>query len=1067
MQLIKIFGFIIILILFLAFQYEQPSILDNKEIKQLEEETNNLLDTGQYEATLAKKLEIVALYEEEENWEKVIDYLHKTYLLIDYIPNFQGEIYLKKAINLSNQHLPEYHVLKGDTYHYLGEWYIINEKYDSSIIALEKASNIFEQLEEWENKAWTILTIGTNYFYKDELESMKLSTIEAEKIAQQKQLNTDVFDAVYGALGAYYYATLDIEKAIHYNNRSLQLIEKKEDKNYADSLAIVNVYHNQGLNYIQHSNLQRAEFCFSKCITLYESLGILTYEIIDIYSSYSDALYQLKQYNKSLEVLEKIKKIKKEDFSEKRYIKHLDDIYHSFIRNYFALSEFDNAAFYVDELIKLYKDEAEIPTSVLLKKGRLLFYKKEYQAAETLLQTITSKYEEERNSLTKGDILKKYNIMPRVYNVLGQTLYALGENEEALICFQKSLAANLSDFKDINDINQPTSIQNPFRSEHVLTALHEKAITLEAINTEKSKQQALNTYQLAIKWMETTRQSMAFDASKENLNIFSDTYKNGISLAAELYQSTNKEEYLEMAFEWSEKQKAVILLDNLMDEQGKVEMNVPEDILEREANLKRNITFFQQKKLELEEEKNSKNYQLNEQRFTNANLQMAKLKDTLQTYYQAYFNLEYQSSIATISTIQKDLLQAKQAFVQYVNTDSLFYVFVIEKEQRHLISLPKGEKESQLLQDLQANLQQPQKENLSDQEVFKEFTSLAHEGYEKILAPVTKLLSSNVSELIIVPDAGLNYLPFEILLDESVAAKQVNYITLPYLLKKYQFHYGYSGTLLLENQKQYDRLETNDKVLAFAPPYKNEDKSENIIAQRGGLSSLRGNNDELKGTKKEIEAIAKNFDGTFNFSESATKANFMKQVSDYGILHLAMHGQPSLEHPNNAHFVFSNLENKTNKDNLLHHYEITALKTKAQLAVLSACETGVGKELAGEGIMSLGRGFMYAGIPSVVMSLWKMSDETTSKLIPLFYENLAKGMRKDKALHQAKLAYLDNSKYEEAHPFYWAGFVSMGDAQPLKKENSFFSIANIGWSILGLLLVFLGFRFISNRRVPA
>mgnify|MGYP000168007008 FL=1 len=398
-----------------------------------------------------------------------------------------------------------------------------------------------------------------------------------------------------------------------------------------------------------------------------------------------------------------------------------------------------------------------------------------------------------------------------------------------------------------------------------------------------------------------------------------------------------------------------------------------------------------------------------------------------------------------------------------MNADSLFYVFVIEKEKSHLITLPKGAKENQLLQDLQANLQQPKKENLSDQEVFVQFTDLAYQGHEKILEPVTKLLSSSVSELIIVPDAGLNYLPFEVLLHEPVASKQVNYITLPYVLKNYQFHYGYSGTLLLENQKQYDRLQTNNQVLAFAPPYKKEEISKNIIAQRGGMSDLRSSNDLLKGTKKEIQAIAKDFDGVFNFSSSATKANFIKQVSDYGILHLAMHGKPSLDNPNNAHLVFSNIENERNKDNLLHHYEITALETKAQLAVLSACETGVGKELEGEGVMSLGRGFMYAGIPSVVMSLWKMNDETTSKLMPLFYNNLAKGMRKDKALHQAKLDYLGNSKYEEAHPFYWAGFVSLGDAQPLKKGNSFFSMKNIGWSILGLLLLFLGFRFISNR----
>ena len=1056
MKLFQLLGVTSILLLLLAFQ-STHSISKTQRAENLE---NTLYKKGEYEAAFEQLLVAITLYKKDENWEKVVECLLAAYRYEDYIPSVQGESYLRQAVKLSNQHLPKYHTLKGDTYQYLGEWYNINEEYDSSVVALKVAADIYEQLEEWEHKVWALYTLANNYYFKNALDSMKISLEEAEQFAQQEELSPDVFEAIYALLGAYHYTTLDIEKAILYNNLSLQMIENMKDKSDVDSSSIADIYHNQGLNYIQHFNFQRAKFCLSKCINIYESLSTPTNEIVDIYSSYSNALHQLKQYDKSLEILEKIKNIKKEDFSEKRYIKKLDDIYHSYIRNYFALSELNSAAFYVDELIKLYKDEPEIPNNVLLRKSRLLFYQKDYQAAEKLLKSISLNYEKERSTLSKEDNFYKYSTMPRTYNVLGQTLYALDKKEEALLCFQKSLAVNLSDFEDINDINQPTSIQNPFRAEHVLTSLHQKAIVLEAINTEKSKQQALNTYQVASKWMETMRQSMAFDASKENLNTFSDIYKNAVSLAAELYQTTNKEEYLEMAFEWSEKEKAVILLDNLMGEQGKLATNVPKDILEREANLKRNITFFQQKRLELEDEKDSKNYELNEQRFTDANIQMAKLKDTLQTYYQSYFNLEYQSNIATIPTIQKDLLRPQQALVQYFTTDSLFYVFVIDKKNSQLVTLPKGAKENQLLEDLQANLQQTNIANQTEQDNFQDFVSLAHQGYQSILEPITSRLSADVKELIIVPDAALNYLSFEALLSEAVTSQQVNYLKLPYAMNDYQFHYGYSGTLLLENQRQYQQLKTNDQILAFAPPY----ESTNPIAQRGNMRTLRGNNvSQLKGTAKEIRAIANYFDGKFDCSPTATKANFTKQVADFGILHLAMHGQPSLENPSDAHLVFSNLDNETNKDNLLHHYEIMALETKAQLAVLSACETGVGKEIEGEGVMSLGRGFMYTGIPSIVMSLWKMNDQSTSELMPLFYKNLSEGMRKDKALQQAKLAYLSNALPEQAHPFYWSGFVSLGDAQPIKAENSIFSFWTIGFGVIGFFLIFLGFRWYRHR----
>lgn len=1052
MRLFQSLGLIGILLLFWAFQSTTISS-KSKEAKQLENEQETLFDNGEYEASLAKTLERKILYEQDENWEEVIACLHSVYFFIDYIPNHRGEIYLKEARQLSNQHLPKYHTLKGNTYQYLGEWYNINEQYDSSIIALKVAANTYQQLKEWDHQVWTLYTLANSYYQKNAFDSMRLPLEEAEQIAEREALSPDVFEAIYALFGAYHYTVLDIEKAIYYNNQSLELIENKAGKSYDDSSSIADIYHNQGLNYIQHFNLQRAELCLSKSINTYQSLGISTNKIIDIYSNYSNVLHQLKQYDKSTAILEKIKHIKKEDFSEQKYIKNMDDIYHSFTKNYFATSTLDSTSFYINKLMDLYKNKAEIPNNVLIKKGRLFFYQKEYQAAEELLKSITTMYEKERPTLMKEDKFKKYNNMSRAYNVLGQTLYAQGKNEAALRCFQQSLAANLSNFEAIDDINQPTAIQNPFQAEHILTALHQKAITLEAINTKKSKQQALNTYKVAIEWTEAMRQSMAFDASKENLNTFSDIYKNAVSLAAELYQTTNKAEYLASAFEWSEKEKAVILLDNLIGEQGKLATNVPKDLLEREANLKRNLTFFQQNRLELENEKESQNYQRNEQRFTEANIQLAKLKDTLQTYYQSYFNVEYQSSIATISTIQKDLLQPQQAFIQYFTADSLFYVFIIDQENSQLVILPKGEKESQLLQALQANLQQANVVNQTEQENFQTFVNLAHQGYQTILEPITSRLSADVKELIIVPDAALNYLPFEVLLSEAVTSKKVDYLTLPYSLQDYQFHYGYSGTLLLENQRQYQQLETNDKILAYAPPY----QSNESIAQRGSMRTLRSGVAQLKGTAKEIQAIANYFEGEFDCSPTATKANFTAQVSDFGILHLAMHGQPSLENPNNAHLVFSNFENETNKDNLLHHYEITGLETQAQLAVLSACETGVGKEIEGEGVMSLGRGFMYAGIPSIVMSLWKMSDQSTSELMPLFYKNLSEGMRKDKALHQAKLAYLDNALPEQAHPFYWSGFVSLGDAQPIKKANAVFSFWIFGFGFLGLLACGFGF----------
>ena len=1056
-NLFKFVGLIITLLLLWAFQSTHSPA--NTEAKRIEDLASELYNKRQYKAAVTKVLEAKALYEKAENWEKTVDCLKNAYRYKKHVPLVERGSYIKQAFALSNKHLPNNNAIKGDVYYFMGQWHVASESYDSSVVVLKTAIEIFDDLKQREDKAWSVILTAKSYYYLNELDTMYSYLIELEKFAEQYQLSSDIFDMIYVLLGAYYYTTLDIGKAIYYNNKSLQLAEKKADKNYTDSLSIAYVYNNQGLNYKEHYNLERAAFSFSRTLDIYKAINIPITESIDVFNSYSEVLHLSNQYHQSLAILHQIKDVKKGEYSAKKYITYKKNIYELFARNYFELSALDSAAIYIDKLIKLYENEILVSPKRLILKGRLLFYQKNYPAAEKLIKSITTKYETEFADLKKGERFSKYNNISTTYIFLGKTLYEQGKYNEALQAFQQSLAANISNF-DITNINEPTSIENPYRVEKVLTALHQKAITLEAINTKESKQQALNTYQVAIEWMETVRQNMVFDASKENLNTFSDVYKNAVSLAAELYQTTNNTEYLTMAFEWSEKEKAVILLDNLIGEQEKVATNVPEDLLEREANLKRNLTLFQQQRLELENDKENPNYQRNEKRFIETNIQLAKLKDTLQTYYQSYFNLEYQSSIATISTIQQDLLQPQQALIQYFTTDSLFYVFIIDKDNSQLVTLPKGKKENQLLQALQVNLQQANVTSQTEQENFQTFVDLAHQGYQTILEPIINHLPTDVEELIIIPDAALNYLPFEVLLSEAATTKKVDYLTLPYALHDYQFHYGYSGTLLLENQRQYQQLETNDKILAYAPPY----QSTEPIAQRGSMRTLRSGVAQLKGAAKEIQAIANYFEGEFDCSPTATKANFTEQVSDFGILHLAMHGQPSLENPSEAHLVFSNLNNETDKANLLHHYEITALETQAQLAVLSACETGVGKEIEGEGVMSLGRGFMYAGIPSIVMSLWKMNDQSTSELMPLFYKNLSEGMRKDKALHQAKLAYLKNALPEQAHPFYWSGFVSLGDAQPIKSAYSIFSMRNIGLGSLGFCLCVFGFWWYGRGR---
>ncbi|MEL6675009.1 MAG: CHAT domain-containing protein, partial [Bacteroidota bacterium] len=150
----------------------------------------------------------------------------------------------------------------------------------------------------------------------------------------------------------------------------------------------------------------------------------------------------------------------------------------------------------------------------------------------------------------------------------------------------------------------------------------------------------------------------------------------------------------------------------------------------------------------------------------------------------------------------------------------------------------------------------------------------------------------------------------------------------------------------------------------------------------------------------------------------------------------------------------------TDHQNLLHAYEIFDLPLVADLAVLSACHSGEGPWENGEGYMSLSRAFRYAGCPNIVMSLWQAEDAASQQIMREFYAHLSQGMAKHEALRQAKLNYLAHGHL--THPFFWAGYVMVGDAQALPQTFAWEQWAlGLGMLLLGILLV-LGIR---NRRL--
>ncbi|MCK6694511.1 MAG: CHAT domain-containing protein, partial [Thermoanaerobaculia bacterium] len=182
---------------------------------------------------------------------------------------------------------------------------------------------------------------------------------------------------------------------------------------------------------------------------------------------------------------------------------------------------------------------------------------------------------------------------------------------------------------------------------------------------------------------------------------------------------------------------------------------------------------------------------------------------------------------------------------------------------------------------------------------------------------------------------------------------------------------------------------------------------------------------------EEVFRGAKMMKGQAFIGGEASKSAFTENASRARILHLATHGQANDRAGDYCFLVFANPADSAQHE-LLYARDIYNLLINADLVTLSACETGIGELQGGEGIISLARAFAYAGAKSIVTSLWSVSDSKTKDLMLDFYRNLRKGMLKDEALRQAKLDYLKRHRGQAAHPFYWAGFVGIGNMGKLK-----------------------------------
>ncbi len=488
--------------------------------------------------------------------------------------------------------------------------------------------------------------------------------------------------------------------------------------------------------------------------------------------------------------------------------------------------------------------------------------------------------------------------------------------------------------------------------------------------------------------------------------------------------SQKRENYLNQVFNFFEASKYNVLYEFAGNLNDQFIQGIPLEIQKEEKELNREIIFLQ--KEILAKENNEDVTFLNQIAF-NTNNRYDSLNKKIKKEYPEYYYLKYKRKTVLIDSLKK-AISYNDCVIEYAYGDTSVYGLLINKDSvifERLSNISYLERE---IDNCKNNSKGENKELLS-KSLFKIYKILLG-SFKKELRPTN----------IIIPNAEISTIPFEILIDSVVS---ISNLKQHYLINKHTFLYAPSKSLYLFNNNS---KKAKSKMLTIAPDF-----------------SRSKNFSNLTWSQEEAKAITKLFNGVLFNKNSISKEKLIKAVSTSNILHFATHGVEDFETPINSHLILGS-DSVSNIEERLFIYDLYILNLNLDLIALSSCSSGKGEIMKGEGQMSLARGFALAGVRNILMSLWDVPDKQTSQIMINFYKNLRKGIKKAEALRQAKLDYLNQTDVYGALPFYWGAFILQSNIDEINiSKGNFNKLFSRG--LFGLFLIFCisSFCFLSRK----
>jgi len=952
---------------------------------------------------------------------------------------------------------------------------------------LEKGYQYFEQvINENPGNPYAYYGLARLEFQNNELDAA------LDNLQKCIEIDPNYIDAYspYGGFTQVYQAKGELDSAIQFFNKLLDSNSENPCVHYA-----------LGRTYQKKYNWEKAVKYLQKTVELDSNFALAYHSNISIHQANGNYKDALESSRRLLEISTKQNNWQMQAYALSR-----------FGSVYYFYGDYINALFYYNKAYKLAKNIGEKSREgIVLNNIAIVYAMLGYQhkaldffkSSLELVRKTGARLMEVGTLYNIGNVYKEINKFEEGIQYYQQSLDLAREREykyeESLaLCgiaetyeLQKKFSSSLNNFhkalkiaREIDDIAQEGyvlralgSLNHKIGEYYSAIQFHQKALEIgkqtnylqiiweahAGLGTAYKKlgewEKAVQHYSNAIALYDSVRNDL--DIESLATNFLEDKYEAFPSII-QLYA---KQGNYSDAFFYTEKYKAKILLDILSEGQLHIEELIPDSLRDQFGEIRYEIETTHNKltkELNKSEKDQQKILQL-DQIITDLELRKSNFKDNLSKKYSSYYQLTSADHIS-LKDIQQRILKSQQALIEYILGPEKSSVFVVLKDSLYYHEIPfSREQIEQSIQNLSPIFA---KSGIDEEKFTSTFLNAqltdfsiapAFTLYQMLLNPIEKYIQ-DVTELIIVPDDILFYIPFEMLVsDTSNIETRYDFQHAKFLIEKYMISYSNSASLLnpdllMQRNPQKDFLGIGNPDFGKFP----KDTS----------SVLSNEYAQLPNSEKEVESIAKLVKGKQNKTytkKQAEETRIKKEAKDFRILHFATHFVANDQQSIYSKLVLSKDEKNLN-DGFLYTYEVFNLPLNAELAVLSACNTALGKLSKGEGFIGISRAFLYAGVPSLVLSLWSVEDESTSEIMTNFYSNLNDRMNKNQALRMAKLDFINqNRENEQCDPFYWAPFILVGNTNPIEFGEAESSISKYILLIFLLFVFVLGLFFLRRR----